>query len=132
MENKKNDVCRCIARVYRWGALRPHRCSNPVWKDGYCKTHHAVVAEKDREIERLTEELDSHSWEISPAMAQQRIDNSPNTKHAYSEPCGKCERIVESIPDPAEAENDIKKYFRYVSFNSERNPDVNSKGENHA
>lgn len=37
---KKNDVCRCIARVYRWGALRPHRCSNPVWKDGYCKTHH--------------------------------------------------------------------------------------------
>ena len=37
---KKNDVCRCIALVYRWGALRPHRCSNPVWKDGYCKTHH--------------------------------------------------------------------------------------------
>jgi hypothetical protein len=36
---KKNDVCRCIARVYRWGALRPHRCANPVWKDGYCKTH---------------------------------------------------------------------------------------------
>lgn len=26
-------------------------------------------------------------------------------------------------------ENDIKKYFRYVSFNSERNPEVNSKGE---
>jgi len=33
------------------------------------------IAEKDREIERLTEELESHSWEISPAMAQQRIDN---------------------------------------------------------
>ncbi len=31
-----------------------------------------------------------------------------------------------------EAENDIKKHFRYVSFNSERNPEVNSKGENHA
>jgi hypothetical protein len=75
---KKNDVCRCIARVYRWGALRPHRCSNPVWKDGYCKTHqqsaHAAIAEKDKEIERLTEELESHSWEISPAMAQKRID----------------------------------------------------------
>ena len=28
-----------------------------------------------------------------------------------------------------EAENDIKKHFRYVSFNSERNPEVNSKGE---
>jgi hypothetical protein len=28
---------------------------------------------------------------------------------------------VESIPDPDEAENDIKKHFRYVSFNSERN-----------
>jgi len=26
-----------------------------------------------------------------------------------------------------EAENDIKKHFRYVSFNSERNPEVNSK-----
>lgn len=51
---KKNDVCRCIARVYRWGALRPHRCANPVWKDGYCKTHqqsaHAAIAEKDKEI----------------------------------------------------------------------------------
>ena len=31
-----------------------------------------------------------------------------------------------------EAENDIKKHFRYVSFNSERNPDVNSKGEDNA
>lgn len=31
-----------------------------------------------------------------------------------------------------EAENDIKKYFRYVSFNSERKNLVNSKGENHA
>jgi len=28
-------------------------------------------------------------------------------------------------------ENDIKKYFRYVSFNSERNPEVNSKGADH-
>ena len=36
--------------------------------------HIAALTEKDREIERLTEELDSHSWEISPAMAQQRID----------------------------------------------------------
>ena len=27
-----------------------------------------------------------------------------------------------------EAESDIKKHFRYVSFNSERNPGVNSKG----
>ena len=70
--------------------------------------------------------------EQTKAFCGARIENSPSTKHAYSEPCGKCERIVESIPDPAEAENDIKKYFRYVSFNSERNPDVNSKGENHA
>ncbi len=28
-----------------------------------------------------------------------------------------------------EAENDIKNHFRYVSFNSERNPDVNSRGD---
>jgi len=33
-----------------------------------------IIAEKEKEIERLTEELDSHSWEISPAMAQKRID----------------------------------------------------------
>ena len=46
------------------------------------------------------------------AFCGARIEDSPNTKHAYSEQCGKCERIVESIPDPAEAENDIKKYFR--------------------
>ena len=47
---------------------------NPV---DWCSFHEALrdsLAEKDREIERLTEELDSHSWEISPAMAQQRID----------------------------------------------------------
>ena len=31
-----------------------------------------------------------------------------------------------------EAESDIKKHFRYVSFISERNPEVKSKGENHA
>ena len=61
---KKNDVCRCIARVYRWGALRPHRCANPVWKDGYCKTHqqsaHAAIAEKDKEIERLKKDSDRY------------------------------------------------------------------------
>ena len=51
VENKKNDVCRCIARVYRWGALRPHRCSNPVWKDGYCKTHHMKIPAVTKEEE---------------------------------------------------------------------------------
>ena len=47
---------------------------NPV---DWCSFHEALrdsLAEKDKEIERLTEELESHSWEISPAMAQQRID----------------------------------------------------------
>jgi len=48
------------------------------------------------------------------AFCGARIENSPNTRHAYSEPCGNCEKIAGSIPDPAEAENDIKKYFRYV------------------
>jgi len=48
---KKNDVCRCIARVYRWGALRPHRCANPVWKDGYCKTHHMKIPAVTKEEE---------------------------------------------------------------------------------
>ena len=38
-------------------------------------TYDLLISQKDKEIERLTEELESHSWEISPAMAQQRIDN---------------------------------------------------------
>ncbi len=63
------------------------------------------------------------------AFCGARIENGPNIQHAYSEQCGNCLRIVEGMPDPDEAENDIKKYFRYVPFNSERNPDVNSKGE---
>jgi len=48
------------------------------------------------------------------AFCGARIEDSPNTKHAYSEQCGNCLRIVESMPDPDEAENDIKKHFRYV------------------
>jgi hypothetical protein len=63
----------------------------------------------------------------SKAFCGVRIGDSPNTQHAYSEQCGNCLRIVESIPDPDEAETGIKKCFRYVSFNGERNPEVNSK-----
>jgi len=33
---------------------------------------------------------------------------------------------------PGQLKAFCKKHFRYVSFNSERNPEVNSKGENHA
>jgi len=44
----------------------------------------------------------------------------------------RCHARLPGQPDPDEAENDIKKHFRYVSLNSERNPEVNSKGENHA
>ena len=39
------------------------------------------------------------------SCCSEKRKNSPNTKHAYSKPCGKCERIVESIPDSDEAEN---------------------------
>jgi len=63
------------------------------------------------------------------AFCGARIGDSPNTQQAYSEKCGNCLRIVESMPDPDEAENDIKIIFRYVSFNSERKNMVNSKGE---
>ena len=68
----------------------------------------------------------------SKAFCGVRIGDSPNTQHAYSEQCGNCLRIVESIPDPDEAETGIKKCFRYVLFNGERKNMVNSKGENHA
>jgi len=68
----------------------------------------------------------------SNAFCGARIGDSPNTRNAYSEQCGNCLRIVQGIANPDEAENDIKKCFRYVSFNSERNPEVNSKEENHA
>ena len=37
------------------------------------------------------------------AFCGARIEDSPNTKHAYSEQCGNCLRIVESMPDPDEA-----------------------------
>ncbi len=36
------------------------------------------------------------------AFCGARIEDSPNTKHAYSEQCGNCLRIVESMPDPDE------------------------------
>ena len=63
------------------------------------------------------------------AFCGAQIENSPNTQHSYSEQCGNCLKIVNGIQGPDEAEANIKKCFRYVSFNSERNPDVNSKGE---
>jgi len=43
--------------------------------------------------------------------------------HNYeTPPCGNCYRILESIPYPENPEADVKKHFRYVSFNSERIP----------
>lgn len=33
-----------------------------------------VAKAKDAEIKRLTEELESHAWEVSPAMAQAKIE----------------------------------------------------------
>ena len=36
------------------------------------------------------------------AFCGARIEDSPNTKHAYSEQCGNCLRIVGNIPDPDE------------------------------
>lgn len=64
------------------------------------------------------------------AFCGARIMETPNTKHDYSEQCGNCLRIVDGIPDHDETEADIKKCFRYVSFNSERNPDVNRRNDN--
>lgn len=75
-----------------------------------------------------------HAWlpGTLSAFCGAKISDSPSTQTRGNGLCGKCERIVRAIPDPDEPEADIKKHFRYVSFNSERNPDVNSKGENHA
>lgn len=75
-----------------------------------------------------------HAWlpGTLSAFCGTKISDSPSTQTRGNGLCGKCERIVRAIPDPDEPEADIKKHFRYVSFNSERNPDVNSKGENHA
>ena len=74
-----------------------------------------------------------HAWlpGTLSAFCGAKISDSPSTQTRGNGLCGKCERIVRAIPDPDEPEADIKKHFRYVSFNSERNPDVNSKGENH-
>ena len=72
-----------------------------------------------------------HAWLPGTlrAFCGAKISDSPSTQTRGNGLCGKCERIVRAIPDPDEAEANIKKHFRYVSFNSERNPDVNSKGE---
>ena len=62
--------------VQRW-KMSPNQSMVTEPDGGYVEydDHLAALEEKDKEIERLTEELESHSWEISPAMAQQRIDN---------------------------------------------------------
>jgi hypothetical protein len=49
----------------------------------------------------------------------------PNTPYNIRLPI----KLREALQKIADAENDIKKHFRYVSFNSERNPKVNNKGE---
>ena len=51
-----------------------------------------------------------------------QVGDSPNLQNYGSEPCGNCYRILESIQDPDKPETDVKKHFRYVSFNSERIP----------
>jgi len=51
-----------------------------------------------------------------------QVGDSPNLQNYGSEPCGNCYRILESIQDPDKPEADVKKHFRYVSFNSERIP----------
>jgi hypothetical protein len=59
------------------------------------------------EIERLTEELESHAWEISPAMAQARLDNQAaeiatlqreleSAKQGASRAAARADRIRES------------------------------------
>lgn len=48
----------CVAKVYpntRWGAFHPHRCTQKVWKDGFCKTHHP-----DSEEERRSKSIDKY------------------------------------------------------------------------
>jgi len=50
------------------------------------------------------------------------VGDSPNLQNYGSPPCGNCYRILESIQYPDKPETDVKKHFRYVSFNSERIP----------
>lgn len=40
----------CKEKIYRTGMNFPRarRCSKPVWKDGFCKTHHPESVEKRR------------------------------------------------------------------------------------
>ena len=91
---KKNDVCRCIARVYRWGALRPHRCSNPVWKDGYCKTH------QRRGMDSHTETI------ICPECDRIQIATVEHTFpwHSYVHEC-ECGHVITESEWEEEAEN---------------------------
>ena len=56
------------------------------------------------------------------AFCGAQVGDSPNLQNYGSEPCGNCYRILETIQDPDEPETDVKKHFRYISFNSERIP----------
>ncbi len=66
------------------------------------------------------------SWESSCYCVRQYYNYAACIELAKKKDC------LNERPRKGEKENDIKKHFRYVSFNSERNPEVNSKGENHA
>lgn len=53
------------------------------------------------------------------AFCGAQVGDSPNLQNYGTEPCGNCYRILETIQNPDEPETDVKKHFRYVSFNSE-------------
>jgi hypothetical protein len=59
-ENKKT----CSETVFpqeRWGSYRGHKCTKPVWKDGYCKIHHpdSVKAREEMASKRYEEKYNN-------------------------------------------------------------------------
>ena len=39
----------CIEDVADSGGFYFHKCTNPIWKDGYCKIHHPESVKKRQE-----------------------------------------------------------------------------------
>jgi hypothetical protein len=61
---KDIKVERCKEQVSgegRFGSFYPHRCSKPIWKEGYCKIHHpeSVKIRQEKSKERWEEKREN-------------------------------------------------------------------------
>lgn len=56
--------------------------------------HDSIVKPLREKIEKLESELESHAWEISPAMAEAKIDEIEKDRDAWKEKCQQWEQSL--------------------------------------